>query len=105
LTSMSARVFIAGVVSGCLYLYTSWIIRLDLRFRDVHPRKIQFTSLVSFYLPLAISALLVVAAPWSLQQSWMGSPEARCLYFLVIPCLLACAAGAHRSMNREPPKI
>jgi len=100
-TSMSKRIGIAAVISVIVYYYSAWIIRLDLRFSRVHPRKIRFTSLLSFYLPLAMSALLLVASPWALQQTWLGTPDARCMYFLVTPLLLAASAGAHRSISRE----
>ncbi len=100
-TSMLVNIGIGAVVAVIMYFYSAWIIGLDLRFIHVHPRKIRFTSLLCFYLPLAISALLLVASPWALQQRWLEAPDARCMYFLAIPVSLAASAGAHRSISRE----
>jgi hypothetical protein len=105
LAPMSAGIGIAAVVAVIMYFYSAWIIGLDLHFRYVHPRKIRFTSLLTFYLPLAISALLLVASPWALQQPWLDTPDKKCIYFLLIPVLLSATAGAHRSISREPGNI
>jgi hypothetical protein len=105
LAPMSAGIGIAAVVAAIMYFYSAWITRFDLRFRYVHPRKIRFTSLLTFYLPLAISALLLLASPWALQQPWLETPDARCMYFLLIPVLLSAAAGAHGVISREPGNI
>ncbi len=101
-TSMLVNIGITAVVAVVMYFYCAWIMGFELRFIQVHPRKIRFTSLLSFYLPVAVSALLLVGSPWALQQPWLDAPEARCMYFLAIPVLLAAVAGSYRSIAREP---
>lgn len=52
-------VTVAAVLGLGLYYYISWIVRLDARFRRIHPRKIRVTSLIVFYLPQLISAVVL----------------------------------------------
>ena len=80
LAPLSAGIGIAAVVAAIMYFYSAWITRFDLRFRYVHPRKIRFTSLLTFYLPLVISALLLVASPWAVQQPWLDTPDSSSVY-------------------------
>lgn len=101
LAPMSAGIGIAAVVAAIMYFYSAWITRFDLRFRYVYPRKIRFTSPLTFYLPLAMSVLFLVGSPWALQQPWLDTPDEKCIYFLLIPVLLSAAAGAHGVISRE----
>jgi len=91
----------AAALALALFVYTRWIVAMDERFRDVHPRKIAMTSQLTLALPSTVAALLLLLAPWALRSSWLVSPAERVAYLLGIPCLLASAAGAARSMRRD----
>ncbi len=88
----------AGFAAWLVFRYTSWLVRIDGQFRDVHPNKIRVTTLAAFYgsAIMAVAVLLVGAWSASLPVNPAKSPleNASVLYF--VPALLAAAAGALR---------
>ena len=84
------------VMAAFAYFLTWAVVRSDATFRDVHPRKIIVTSLFAFYVPVALSAALLIGSPCIPDSLGIRSSIERVVYFLLVPCLMASAAGADR---------
>lgn len=92
-TDLATGVAGAAVFAVVLYQYTRWLVRLDGRFRTVHPRKIHATTIIGFYAPLA-AALALVSSPAWLAGVSQKSPLEMAMPYLAVPGLLASSAGA-----------
>jgi hypothetical protein len=75
-----------------LYYYSRWLARIEARFKSVHPRKFQVTTLLMFYGCSGAAFLLVALSPW-LASWWVTSPLGSATGYYIAPALMASAAG------------
>jgi hypothetical protein len=86
---------LATVAAVTVYYYTRWLVRLDAKFRHVHPRKFAYTTLVVFYGSIGLAAGLICFSPLLIRPA-PDAPVAQVVCFLLVPVLLAGAAAAVR---------
>jgi hypothetical protein len=75
-----------------IYYYSRWLAGIEARFRSVHPRKFQVTTLLMFYGCSGAAFLFVALSPW-LASWWATSPLGSATGYYIAPALMASAAG------------
>jgi len=84
-----------AILAWIVYRYALWLQRIERRFRRVHPRKFEVSVIVCFYLPLLMAVAVAWLAP-RLKTRSAPTPITQAIGFLLVPVLLAGAAGIMR---------
>jgi hypothetical protein len=98
---------LAAVLAVAAYYYALWLMRLDAKFRHVHPRKFAISTLVVFYGSVGLAVGLYCYALWFTGPA-ADAPIAQAVCFLLAPALLAGAGAAVRVRHEcasVPPDV